>query len=262
MMSAIPSEPNTPAAMQINPPFGYNRIVPFYRNSRVRLPKPGQLPSFVTQTNAVPVTYTEFAAAGRDYPLVFVSTDQGKTFSPVALIGIASDENLFVKDAAWAPNVYIPAYVRRYPFCMARVTLDAQEQADRLTCVEKEFVAEGDDEGALMFDESGNALPVWQPIAQLLEEYERDLERTREMSNILGDYALFEPFTLQATLKDAEPLNLTGMYRVDEHKLESLNAAQIRNLMKKGILGRIYAHLISIDGFGRLLARKAGTLGD
>jgi hypothetical protein len=262
MMFVTPSDPHSPAAMQINPPFGYSKIVPLYRNSRVRLPQPGQLPPFVTQTNAVPITYTEFAAAGRDYPLVFISTDQEKTFSPVALIGIAGDENLFVKNGAWAPNVYIPAYVRRYPFCMARVTLDAQEQADRLTCVEKDFLPDNEGEGELMFDESGNALPAWQPIAQLLEEYERDLERTREMSNILRDYALFEPFTLQATLKDSGPLNLTGMYRIDEHKLESLNAAQLRNLMKKGILGRIYAHLISIDGFGHLLARKAGTLGD
>ena len=94
-----------------------------------------------------------------------------------------------------------------------------------------------------------------------LEEYERDLEPTREMSNILADYGLLEAFTLQATLRDGDPLNLAGMYRVVEERLDALNAAQLRNLMKKGILGRVYAHLLSIEGFGRLLARKAGTLG-
>ena len=52
-------------------------------------------------------------------------------------------------------------------------------------------------------------------------------------------------------------MNLTGMYRVDEKKMEFLNASQSKNLIKKGVMGRIYAHLISLDNFARLLDRKA-----
>ena len=36
-----------------------------------------------------------------------------------------------------------------------------------------------------------------------------------------------------------------------------LNAAQHKNLIKKGIMGRIYAHLLSLDNFAKLLDRKA-----
>jgi len=179
--------------MQINPPFGYQKIVPFYRNTRVRLPEAGELPAFVRATNGVPVSYTEFAVACRDYPLAFVTTDAGKTFSPVAIIGIAGNENLFVRDGLWDPSVYLPAYIRRYPFCMARVTLDGQEQADRLVCVEEAFLS---DVGESMFDPGGNPLPRWSGTGKLLEEYERDLERTREMCGILADFGLLEPFTL------------------------------------------------------------------
>lgn len=244
--------------MQITPPFGYKNIVPFYKNMKVRLPAPGDLPGFASQTNAVPVSYSEFAAACRDYPLVFVSTDEGKHFSPVAIMGMAGAENLFLKDGKWDAGVYLPAYVRRYPFCMAVVTLEGQQQADRLVCVEKDFLVE-DGEGELMFDAEGKTTDRWEPISKLLEEYERDLQRTREMCEILADYALLEPFTLQATLKDKGPMNLSGMYRVDEKKLEFLNAAQHKNLIKKGIMGRIYAHLISLESFARLLARKAAV---
>jgi len=52
-------------------------------------------------------------------------------------------------------------------------------------------------------------------------------------------------------------MNLGGMYRVEEKKLEFLNAAQHKNLIKKGIMGRIYAHLLSVDNFARLLKRKS-----
>jgi len=245
--------------MQINPPFGYQNIVPFYKNMKVRLPAPGELPAFASSSNAVPVSYSEFASACRDYPLAFVSTDAGKHFSPVAIIGMAGAENLYLTDGHWDEKTYLPAYVRRYPFCMARVSLDGTPQADRLVCVEKDFIIAEGEGGELMFDASGSATQRWTGISQLLEEYERDLERTREMSEILADYALFEPFTLQATLKNTGPVNLGGMYRVDEKKLEFLNAAQHKNLIKKGIMGRIYAHLISLDNFARLLARKAAV---
>ena len=159
----------------------------------------------------------------------------------------------------WDPSVYLPAYIRRYPFCMARVTLDGTPQADRLVCVEQSFICKEGEEGLAMFDAAGAPLPRWETITNLLEEYERDLERTREMCDILADYAMFEPFTLQATLKDSAPLNLGGMFRVEEKKLEFLNAAQHKNLIKKGVMGRIYAHLISMENFSRLLARKAAS---
>lgn len=240
--------------MQINPPFGYTEIVPLYKNNKVRLPAPDAVPEFCRKRNAIPISYTEFTVACRDYPLVFTSGDQGKTYAPVAVLGLADGENLFLANGAWVKGVYVPAYVRRYPFCMARVNLDKVEQADRLICVEKAFL---DDKGEAMFDAEGKPLPKWQPIEKLLQEYEADLERSREMSSILSDYALLEPFAMQAQTHAGAAMNLTGMYRVAEKKLEFLNASQHKNLIKKGIMGRIYAHLISIDNFARLLDRRA-----
>lgn len=242
--------------MQINPPFGYSEIVPLYKNQKLRLPAPGVLPEFCRRVNAVPATYSEFAVACRDYPLAFITTDQGKSFTPVAVLGVAGGENLYLRDGRWDESVYVPAYVRRYPFCMARVTLDSVEQADRLICVEKAFLA---DSGERVFDDGGAPLPRWEPIGKLLQEYEADLERNREMCAILADYALLEPFTLQAVLKDGGAMNLGGMHRVAEKKLEFLNAAQHRNLIHKGVMGRIYAHLISLENFARLLARKGSA---
>ena len=239
--------------MQINQPFGYSEIVPLYKSQKVRLPAPGALPEFCRKVNAVPISYSEFAVACRDYPLAFITTDQSKAFLPVAVLGVTCGENLFLRDGQWDGSVYPPAYVRRYPFCMARVTLDSVEQADRLICVEKAFVSE---EGERVFDDAGLALARWQPIEKLLKEYEADLERSRELCAILADYALLEPFTLQTSLKGSEAVNLGGMYRVEERKLEFLNAAQHKNLIRKGVMGRIYAHLISLENFTRLLARK------
>ena len=204
------------------------------------------------------MSYTEFNVAHRDYPIVFSSGDEGRSFAPVAVLGLQAQENLFVHAEAWTPDVYLPAYVRRYPFCMARVTLDNVEQAERLICVEKEYITEAG--GEPMFDTKQEPLPRWKEVEKLLEEYEADLERTKEMCGILADYGLLEPFTMQATLNAGGAMHLTGMFRVDEKKIEFLNASQHKNLIKKGVMSKIYIHLLSLDNFGRLLDRKAARV--
>ena len=203
--------------MQINPPFGYKEVVPLYKNRKVRLPAAGEIPEFARNLNGIPISYTEFALVGREYPIVFTSGDRGQSFAAVAVLGMTQGENLFVDGGAWAPGRYVPAYARRFPFCMATVTLDKVQQQDRLICVESAFV---DDNGESMFDEAGEPLEKWKEIQRLLTEYEADLERSREMCAILSDYGLLEPFTMQATLNSGGAMHLTGMHRVDEKRLE------------------------------------------
>jgi hypothetical protein len=242
--------------MDIKPPFGYQDIAPLNRNQKVRLLAPGELPAFARGLNAIPISYTEFALVAREYPIIFTASGDTQNFAPVAVLGMATGENLYDNDGRWASNVYVPAYVRRFPFCMTRVTLDKVEQQSRLICVEKSYI--DDKNGESMFDVDGQPLAKWKEIEKLLTEYELDLERSREMCGILADYGLLEPFTMQAKFNmGGDPLHLTGMHRVIESKIEHLNASQLKNLVKKGILSRVYAHLLSLDNFARLLDRKA-----
>ena len=243
--------------MQIAPPFGYKEVVPFLKTQRVRLLAPGEVPEFARQGNAIPISLSEFQPVARDYPIVFTGAQSTQSFAPVAVLGLTAGENLFYEEGKWASGVYIPAYARRYPFCMAKVNVNRVEQKDRLICIEKAYI---DEQGETMFDDKGQPNAKWKDLERLLGEYESDLERSREMCSILSDYGLFEPFTMQASLRDdaAKPMQITGMFRVIEKNLENLNTAQLKNLMRKGILPRLYMHLLSLANFGRLLERKAG----
>jgi hypothetical protein len=242
--------------MNIQPPFGYKDIVPLNRAQKVRLLRPGELPEFARGLNAIPISYTEFALVAREYPIVFTAVGKTQAYIPVALLGMAAGENLYDHGGIWADGVYVPAYARRYPFCMSKVTMGNVEQKDRLICIEKSFI--DDKAGEALFDGKGQPSDKWKEIERLLTEYEFDLERSREMCGILGDYGLLEPFNMQAKMnKGGDPLAMTGMFRIAETKIEHLNASQLKNLVKKGILSRIYAHLLSLNNFGRLLDRKA-----
>jgi hypothetical protein len=242
--------------MQISPPFGYKEVVPFLKTQKVRLLGQGEVPEFARQGNAIPISLAEFQPVARDYPIVFTAAEGSQSYAPVAVLGLTGGENLFYENGHWTSGVYIPAYARRYPFCMAKVNVNKVEQKDRLICVEKTYI---DDKGEAMFDDKGEPNARWKELERLLGEYEGDLERSREMCSILSDYGLFEPFTMQANFRNdaSKPTQMTGMYRVVEKNLENLNAAQLKNLMRKGIMPRIYMHLLSLENFGRLLDRKA-----
>ncbi|HET9404624.1 MAG TPA: SapC family protein [Burkholderiales bacterium] len=239
--------------MDIRPPYGYQEIVPLTKQHRVLLPEGRKLPLVFRALTALPLSYTEFAVACRDYPIAFIGGEGN--FVAMAVLGMENQQNLFVTpDGGWDASVYLPAYVRRYPFCMTRVTVDGREQQERVACVEKRAI---NDKGEALYDAKGAPLPVWDERKKLLFEYEADLVRSDEMSRTLAGLGLLETFTMQAVPKDGGPLALTGMYRVSEQKLAELAPDKLKELAQKGILARVYAHLISLANFGRLLDRRA-----
>jgi hypothetical protein len=243
--------------MDIKPPYGYQEIVPLTKQQRVVMPEGRRLPLVFRSLTALPLSYTEFGAACRDYPIAFVSGDAGKTFLPMAILGLENQQNLFVSaNGDWDAAVYFPAYIRRYPFCMTRVTVEGKEQAERIACVEKRAI---NDKGAALYDAKGEPLPLWEERRKLLFEYEADLVRSEEMCRTLAELALLEGFTMQAAPNQGNRVAMTGMHRVAEGKLAGLSPEKLKMLVEKGILARVYAHLISLNNFGRLLDRRSAT---
>lgn len=241
--------------MNITAPFAYSEIVPLNKNHRVLVPQRGKITPAFRNLNALPISLVEFPLVARDYPIVFVTADSGKTYAVFAVLGIEAQSNLFLmSDNTWDRRAYLPAYVRRYPFCMATITVDGKMRDERLVCVEKKALR---DKGDRMFDDGGNALPEWEQQQKLLIEYEADLLRTNEMANHVAGLGLLEPFTMQAKPNQGAPIALSGMARVSEQKLAELDADKVKELLQKGYLGRIFSHLGSLDNFQRLLDRRA-----
>lgn len=241
--------------MDINPPYGYQEIVPLAKTHKVLLPAERRLPTLFRSLTALPLSFAEFARAVHDYPIAFISGDGGHSFVAMAVLGLEAQQNLFVAgDDTWDAGVYLPAYVRRYPFCMTRVTVDGKEQSERIACVEKRAV---NAKGEALYDSKGEPLPVWDHLRKLLFEFEADLGRTEDLCRKLHELHLLETFTAQIAPQNEPPIALTGMYRISEEKLHALPAGTLQELARNGMLSRIYAHLLSLDNFQRLLDRRA-----
>ena len=81
---------------------------------------------FLVNQHAIPVTVDEFVATQPWLPIVFTTGDDS---IPIALMGLNEGVNVFVGDDGKliVDKVYVPAYIRRYPFMLARLRPDAQD---------------------------------------------------------------------------------------------------------------------------------------
>jgi SapC len=236
----------------VHPPVGFKKLEALNKRAhRFALPREPSF-AFCAQLNALPLTLSEFPVACRHYPIAFSSPDGIGDFGAVAVMGLKSAQNLFCgEDGKWREGVYVPAYVRCYPFCLATVIENGKTRRDKLVCIDAGAVVQ---DGVELFTERGDSTPAWREREKLLQEYESDVARTAGMCKALQGMGLFREFALQATTTtvDRELFNLTGMYRVDEAALAGLSLSQIRKLINQGWMEKIYAHLISLRNFQSL----------
>ena len=82
----------------------------------------------------------------------------------------------------------------------------------------------------------------------------------RELVEALNELQLLTPRTLQLTHASGESFVLRDFQAVDEARFAELTDEQVLSLHKKGFLGWVYAHLMSLGNanqlFERFLERK------
>jgi hypothetical protein len=206
---------------------------------------------FVAQTNLVPLTVTEFAPAALSYPVIFI----GDARMPVAVMALRGGENLFVSDSGdFRPEAYIPAYVRRYPFVFA----NDEVQKRLILCIDRDapFIKAG---GATPLFVDGKPSPYVEQAMEFCNNFEQERQRTDAFVKLLNELDLLD--TREAVFTPRNPDGTAGpqqkiaeYYAVSEDKLKALPADKLAELRDNGALGQIYAHLVSLLGWDRLIA--------
>ena len=242
------------AAPNQNLPLFYNAIEPLNSTQHAKMKVRGLLSmAQVGRTHAIPVTVDEFTLVQRHYPIVFAV---GENPVPIALMGLNEGVNVFIDDDGRAHDgsIYIPAYVRRYPFLLARQRPDSDELS---LCFHPTANAVGDfDEGEALFD-GDQPSEATKAILQFCEQFEAAGQRTA---------AFVEDLTKADLLMDGEvaiqpegfeqPFVYRGFRMVDEEKLRNLRGDELRRMNQSGILPLIYAHLFSLSEMRNVFGRQ------
>lgn len=208
--------------------------------------------AFAASSHVVPLVVTEFPQAALSCPIIFA----GEKHQPLAVMGVNSTQNIYVtEEGFFQPGVYVPAYVRRYPFVLA-----ADDNREKMVvCIDRDAPMIGDLPDLALFDAAGQPTDYTKGCIEFCNNFEVEARRTESFVQLLRDLDLFE--TKQANFTPAGPDGapagppqlVAEYYAVSEEKLKALSDEKIRDLLNTGALPQIYAHLTSLHGWDRLI---------
>jgi len=222
--------------------------------------------SFLAETNLVPLTVDEFGLAAVCYPIIFDTQSK----APLAVMGLRPGMNVFLgADGSLDPEVYLPAFARRYPF----LPITAQGQtngAPAQASADSERVLVFIDRSAKMlsntpempFFEGEKPSRYTQEAIAFCREFDVLGRRTQDFVKMIDDNNLFEvtPLALPRAKPDGtpdEPQKIGEYLRISEQKLNQLPKEKYLELRDKGVTAVMHAHLLSLGLWPKILSRAA-----
>jgi len=206
---------------------------------------------YLVNTHAIPLTIDEFSSAQRHFPIIFSA---GETPVPLALMGLNEGVNVFIDDEGKPHNpIYVPAYVRRYPYMLARIDPSKEELT---LCYDPESDLVSEKEGKPLFD-GDQPSETLTAVLKFCEEFEVAGQRTQAFVRELEamDLLIDGEVSIQPE-GAAQPFLYRGFKMVDEQKVRDLDAQTLHKIHQNGILPLIVAHLFSLGLMRELFGRQ------
>ncbi|GAA0479424.1 SapC family protein [Parasphingorhabdus litoris] len=208
--------------------------------------------SFMQEQHAIPITVDEFSNAARNYPIVF---SVGDNSVPLILMGLNEGVNTFMgEDGRFSEPAYVPAYVRRYPFMLAKLRPDAEELS---LCFDPTTGAIGDYKDGDPLFENDQPSEKTKSILEFCEQFEQAGQRTGQFVEELKklDLLMEGEVAIQQTGVE-KPFVYRGFQMVNEEKLRDMRGDELRKINQNGMLPLIYAHLFSLQIMREVFARQ------
>ncbi len=202
----------------------------------------------------IPVVVSEFRKAATQYPLVFAKNPETGRFGSYALNGLGIGENLF-----WSGTeldvAYVPLNVRRQPFFVG--TDDAPDgPANNVLCIDLDSPCVDSSGAKTLVNPDGSDSAYLQQILSILGELVTGKQRTEQFIASLLSLDLLAPIVLDIVLDDGTPLQVQGLYGLDEEKFRQLDAEKITGLWQAGSLDLIYAIIMASGQIFNLIRLK------
>ncbi|MFK7913391.1 MAG: SapC family protein [Pseudomonadales bacterium] len=204
---------------------------------------------FTAKTRLVPLVFSEIASAQKHYPVVF--SELGNPM-PLAVLGVLEDRNLYVDDDGnWEARSYVPSYLRRYPFALARRN---EEQFSMVIDRGAAVISKTPD---LPFFEGDQPSESTSRMMEFCRQYDAATAQTKAFCERLKELELLVDQQVTHQPESAsEPVTLANYVAVDTTKLQTLAAGELAELHQQGWLASIYAHAFSLENWNQLLERR------
>lgn len=210
--------------------------------------------AFASHASAVPIMALEFITAASEYAIVFTAV--GEEIFPAVVLGMRTDQNLYLgTDGKWSAK-YVPAFIRRYPFVFST-------SADRKTltlCIDESYAGfNRDGKGQRLFDDERKPAAYTQRVLKFLQDFQAHFQRTRQFCQRLKDLGVLEPTGVQVTAAGGEKISLGGFMVVNRKKLREVPDDKLLAMAKSDELELLHLHLYSLRNFAEMKDRLADS---
>jgi hypothetical protein len=236
-----------------NLPLFYNSLSPLSSSAHATYKtRSAETAPFLASNHAVPITIDEFVAAGRHYPIVFSAGDNPV---PLALMGLNEGINTFVdEEGKLLGETYVPAYIRRYPFMLAKTSPNAEELS---LCFDPDSGLVGEYEDGNPLFQDGQVSETTTAILKFCEEFELSAQRTTAFVKELQDSKMLMDGEASVQVNGMEqPFIYRGFQMVQEEKFRELRGDELRKMNQNGMLPLIMAHLFSLSLVPEIFSRQ------
>jgi hypothetical protein len=222
-----------------------------HRELRIRADR---VESHAATQHLIPIVVSEFRKAATQYPIVFAKHPETGRFAPYVLSGLGVEENLF-----WYGTeldvAYVPLNVRRQPFYVG--TDDAPEApAANVLCVDLDHPSLDGSGTRTIVNADGSDSAYLKEILAILGELVAGRTATEQFVATVLSLDLLAPIVLDIVLDDATPLQVQGLYGLDEEKFRQLDPAKLASLWQAGYLDLLYAVMIASGQIFKLIRLK------
>ncbi|MCK8043604.1 SapC family protein [Shewanella sp. 1CM18E] len=200
----------------------------------------------------IPVVFHEFHHLASEFPLVFVKNTETGQFIPVAMMGIKPDLNLYCQTPNWPASVY-PKGFNNAPLSLVKTDNDG---ANVLVCVDTDspLISSVENQGNRLFNDNKEQSDFLKKRTEALLDIAALNEQTTNVCQLLASKSLFTAKQLTVKLLNSkQPININGVYVIDEQALNQLSDEDFLSLKANGLLPLIYAHLVSLQQISRLI---------
>lgn len=205
--------------------------------------------AFARATNSVPLGADELFVALAYYPIVFAETNPPV---PAAVLGVGGNRNSFIDDAGqWRADTYIPAYIRRYPFIVA--TGPANQAYLAIDEAAESFSPDG---GQVLFDGLAPSNITRQAL-EFCQVFQAQFQIAQALGEALKNAGVLVSKRIDIQRPDGTRVALDGFQIVDEAQFNALSDEVFLTWRRRGWLGLVYAHLMSMRRWQNLAAPLA-----
>lgn len=200
------------------------------------------------------IVVTEFSDIAQYYPIFFCKDGDTGQFQPVALFGLAVDENIYQASGLWR-KCYLPLKIQSQPFYLINNETQHEHKAHVSLAIDINDVRVQEEHGEALFIDAKATGYLQQQVA-ILTQLTTGFVQNHAFISALLTHNLLESVALDISYNDGQAHELNGLYTINKAMLKKVPKQIQQQFEQQGYVSLMSAAFSSVSHVSTLIDIK------